>query len=112
MFKYDDGTNAKMPLKENVLRGRKQYYTLKLGLLDKFAYSCWDCFISKKSIRRKKAFADGLDKLDNALDTRTLIKNQRALRTIISLILEKPSRKLINMQRRTTVITDGSIKED
>ena len=39
-----------------------------------------------------------------ALDTRTIVKYQRALRTLMHLTLSSTSRKFVHLQRRTTII--------
>ena len=49
-------------------------------------------------------FEKGSEKLENALDTRTIIRHQRALRVLMTIFLSQTSRKLIHLQRRTTVL--------
>lgn len=43
-------------------------------------------------------------RVERALDTRTIIRYQRALQIFMRLFLTKSARQLINLQRRTTVI--------
>ena len=95
MFRFDDGSPK--PVSNDVLKNRKQFKRLNLSLFEKFKYSMWDCLLFNKAIRRKRAFAKGIEQLERALDTRSLIKTQRALRILMTLNLTKSSRKLVHM---------------
>lgn len=46
----------------------------------------------------------GYDDLDNYLDIRSIVRYQRAVKTLLRLLLSKSSRKLINMQRSLNVV--------
>ena len=44
------------------------------------------------------------ERLKNALDMQNIIRNQRAFKTLIELLLSRPSRKLLYYQRKQIVI--------
>ena len=53
-----------------------------------------------------------MEQIETALDTRTIVRYQRALRVFMALNLTKTSRRLINFQRRTTVLDAYDRGED
>ena len=56
----------------------------------------------------------GYDDLDNYLDIRSIVRYQRAVKTLLRLLLSKSSRKLITMQRSLNVVDlpDAEKNED
>ena len=48
--------------------------------------------------------SEGYDDLSRSLDIRTIVRYQRSVRTLLRLLLSKPSRKLINFQRKMRVL--------
>ena len=60
---------------QDIVKSRKRYVKLKLGLLDKLKYSLCSFLLSKSEKRKKKVFNKGLGKIENSLDIRALIRN-------------------------------------
>ena len=69
----------------DLVKGRKQFSKFDPDLFVKFKLALYSFCLSKRSQRRKDVFEKGLGKLENALDTRTIIRYQRAMRIIMSL---------------------------
>ena len=63
-----------------------------------------DIILSKRERFLKQAQEKALNKLNNSLDIRTILSNQRAFRTLLTLILSRTSQKLIYLQRKQFVI--------
>ena len=69
----------------DLVKGRKQFNNLDIGLFDKTKLALSSFCLSKRLQRRKDVFKKGLGLLENALDTQTIIRYQRALRILMSL---------------------------
>ena len=69
-----------------------------------FALCLHFCRSSKEKRLEKALNLQGDAKLTHALDTRTIVKYHRAIKTFFRLVLSKTSRELIHYQRRYTVI--------
>ena len=104
-FRYDTRSKSERPASiPDIVKNRGRFTKLKLTLIDKFKFSLYSFCLSQGSNKKIKVFEKGLSQLENALDTRSIIRNQRALRILLSFSLSKTSRKLIHLQRRTTVL--------
>ena len=64
---------------------------------------CKICCYSKRDRKLKRVMKKAEKQINKALDTRKIIRNQRALKTLLRLTLSKPANKLIHMQRRSNV---------
>ena len=64
-----------------------------------------------RSNKFKKDLASADDSLATALDTRSIITNMRAVKTLIRLTLSKPTQHMINFQRSQMVIEQGLSNE-
>ena len=104
-FRYNARSESERPASvTDIAKSRDRFTKLKLTLIDKLKFSLYSFCLSRGSNKKKKVFEKGLSQLENALDTRSIIRNQRALRILLSFSLSKTSRKLIHLQRRTTVL--------
>ena len=75
-----------------------------------FYFFCKLCLSDReRKLNKIMKMAEG--KLENALNMTVLIKNQRAFKALLPLILSRPSRKLLYYQRRETTVESKSKKK-
>ena len=77
-----------------------------LSLLEKITLTYWCCCLLAGKIdrRRKKLIDLGAARLVKVLDTRTILRLQQNVRTLLRLEYGKPARQLMRLQRRQTVL--------
>ena len=106
-FRYNLGSASERRPGEDmdVAKSRSKFTRLNMNLLEKLKFALLFNFcLSKRDLRQKKAFEGSCAKLYSVLDTRAITRNYRALSILMNLSLSKVSRKLIYLQRRTTVL--------
>ena len=104
-FRYNTRQEHQNPEPDlDIQRSRKRFTRLDLGLVQKLRYSLYSFCLSKSTQRKQKVFKKGLERIEDSLDIRAIIRNQRALKILQSLTLTKLSRQLIHIQRKTTVL--------
>ena len=85
----------------------KLFSKIKTGVSQNLKLSFWLCYrwVASRRERQLKAMLEvGEDKLGTALDTRSIIKLQRAFATLIRFEHSRATRTLLNFQRRQTVL--------
>ena len=105
-FRYNSSNEIERPGESmDVAKTRNRFTKLQLNLLDKLKFSLlYEFCLSRHSLRKKKIFDRANAKLNKALDARTITHHQRVLSILMNLTLSKISRKLLYLQRRTTVL--------
>jgi len=76
----------------DLVDGRQQFKKIKMIKLQR-VFLC--CMPVQRKRARQKIVASMESQLTHALDTQTIIKYQRALSSLLRLLLSKPARKLI-----------------
>lgn len=65
---------------------------------------------SRRADRHRKALDDGMRKVEDSLDVVKLVRDSRALNTLLRLLLSKEERSLIRFQRKYNRVLDDSNK--
>ena len=73
---------------------------------------CNFCITSKREKRLAMQIEAGERKIEKALDIKTLIKHQRAFYSVLRLEYGPKIRKLLNFQRRQTVLEARQLPKD
>ena len=80
---------------------------INLGLLEKLGYIYWPCcrcLATHKAREKNKIIFYGRDQIQKQLDTKRLIRMQRAFSQLLYHSYSEASRKLLHLQRRSTVL--------
>ena len=100
--------------KESNDQYRTRFSLVNYAMVDKLKYMAGCCF--KLQSKHERVLNKGSAKIEHMLDLRSIIELQRASRTLQRLLLSKPERKLMKMQRRERVIeqklTNSSSESD
>ena len=110
MYHIDADLSDKKSKKEESLVNEygQKFAQFKISFCTRLKFNyfsmCKICCYSKRDKKLKKVMKKAEKQIYKALDTRRIIRNQRALKTLLRLTLSKPAKKLIHMQRRSNVI--------
>ena len=110
MYHIDADLSGKRSNKEDcqVSEYSQKFAQFKITLCTRLKFNyfsiCKICCYSKRDKKLKKVMKKAERRIYEALDTRKIIGNQRALKTLLRLTLSRPAKKLIHLQRRSNVI--------
>ena len=85
----------------------KLFMPLSFGPCQQLKFIYWPCcklFANKRDQMRKQMISKGEARLGKALDTRTIVRFQRNMRTWLKLEMSQAAQKLLRFQRHDTVI--------